>query len=251
MTMASSTTKPTLTASAISDKLSMEKPATHIAAQVPESANGTVTPAAAVGAARRRKRNTTSITRTMVAASVSCMSRTLARIVCVRSVNTEISRPAGTHCRSSGKSSLMRSTVSMTLASPCLVITRRTEGSRLYQPAARLLRTLGRIVAMLDRRMTVPFAVFTTNGSYSLALRSWSLMPMVTPRLSPSKAPIGPTALEFEIAVRTSSIDSPMADKRAGSTRTRIAGCSDPATVTSATPSTCDNRCAMMLSATS
>ena len=34
-TMASSTTKPTETASAISEMLSIEKPATHIAAQVP------------------------------------------------------------------------------------------------------------------------------------------------------------------------------------------------------------------------
>ena len=46
--MASSTTKPTETASAISEMLSIEKPATHIAAQVPASASGTVTPAAMV-----------------------------------------------------------------------------------------------------------------------------------------------------------------------------------------------------------
>ena len=45
-TMASSTTKPTETASAISEMLSIEKPAAHIAAQVPASASGTVTPAA-------------------------------------------------------------------------------------------------------------------------------------------------------------------------------------------------------------
>ena len=49
MTMASSTTKPTETASAISDRLSMENPATHIIAQVPASASGTVMPAAIVG----------------------------------------------------------------------------------------------------------------------------------------------------------------------------------------------------------
>ncbi len=48
--MASSTTKPTDTASAISEMLSIEKPASHIAAQVPASASGTVTPAATVAA---------------------------------------------------------------------------------------------------------------------------------------------------------------------------------------------------------
>ena len=49
MTMASSTTKPTETASAISDRLSTEKPGDHMAAQVPASDSGTVTPAASVG----------------------------------------------------------------------------------------------------------------------------------------------------------------------------------------------------------
>ncbi len=102
--MASSTTNPMHTASAISDKLSIEKPASHIAAQVPASDSGTVMPAAMVAAVRRRNRNTTSITSSAVAAKVSCMSRTLARMVWVRSVKTEISRPAGIHCRNSGSS---------------------------------------------------------------------------------------------------------------------------------------------------
>ena len=105
MTMASSTTKPTETASAISDRLSMEKPATHIIAQVPASDSGTVTPAAMVAAARRRNTNTTSITRTTLAISVSCMSRTLARMVLVRSESTVISMPAGIQRLSSGISS--------------------------------------------------------------------------------------------------------------------------------------------------
>ena len=76
-------------------------------------------------------------------------------------------------------------------------------------------------------------------------------MPIVVARLSPSNAPIGPAALELEMAVRTSSMANPIADSRAGSTRTRIAGCSEPATVTSATPATCDKRWAIMLSAAS
>ena len=116
MTIASSTTKPTETASAISDRLSMEKPATHIIAQVPASDSGTVMPAAMVAAARRRNTNTTSMTRPMVASSVSCMSRTLARMVLVRSERTEMSMPAGIQRLSSGSSSRMRSTVSITLA---------------------------------------------------------------------------------------------------------------------------------------
>ena len=59
----------------------------------------------------------------------------------------------------------MRSTVSMTLASPCLVMIRSTEGSRLNQPAERLLRTPGWIEAISGRRMTLPSIVFTTSVS--------------------------------------------------------------------------------------
>ena len=55
MTMASSTTKPTETASAISVRLLIEKPASHMAAHVPASDRGTVMPAAMVGVGRRRK----------------------------------------------------------------------------------------------------------------------------------------------------------------------------------------------------
>ncbi len=49
ITIASSTTNPTETASAIREILSIEKPTHHIKAHVPESASGTVTPAASVG----------------------------------------------------------------------------------------------------------------------------------------------------------------------------------------------------------
>ena len=104
ITIASSTTKPTETASAISERLSIEKPATHMAAQVPASDSGTVIPAAIVAAARRRNTNTTSITRQTVASSVSCMSATLARMVPVRSDSTEMSMPAGIQRLSSGSS---------------------------------------------------------------------------------------------------------------------------------------------------
>ena len=251
MTMASSTTKPTETASAISDRLSIENPATHIAAQVPASASGTVMPAAMVAAVRRRNTNTTSITRPMVASSVSCMSRMLARMVPVRSESTEMSTSAGIQRLSSGNSSRMRSTVSMTLESLALVTTSSTDGCRLYQPKERLLRTPGSIEAMAESRTTVPLTVRTTSGSYSDAARSWSLMPMVMARPSPSNTPTGPAALELAMEVRTSSMDRPIEASASGLTRTRIAGCSAPLTLTSATPSICASRWATTLSATS
>ena len=66
-----------------------------MAAQVPASDSGTVTPAAIVGVMRRRNTNTTSITSRTVASSVYCMSSTLARMVLVRSDRIEMSMPAG------------------------------------------------------------------------------------------------------------------------------------------------------------
>ncbi len=157
MTMASSTTKPTEIASAISDRLSIEKPASHIPAQVPASASGTETPAAMVGVIRRRNTNTTSITRNTVASSVSCISCTLARMVPVRSTRVDISTPAGIHCFRSGISARTRSTVSMTLASPCLVIWISTAGCLLNQAIDRLLRTESSTSATSDSRTKLPF----------------------------------------------------------------------------------------------
>ncbi len=74
---------------------------------------------------------------------------------------------------------------------------------------------------------------------------------MVTERSGPSNTPIGPTALVLAMAVRTSSIDRPIEASAIGLTWTRMAGCSAPLTLTSATPSTCDRRCAITVSAAS
>jgi len=66
----------------------------------------------------------------------------------------------------------MRSTVSITFESACLLITSSTEGWPLNQPAERLLRTPSSIEATADSRTTVPLALRTTIGSYSGTVRS-------------------------------------------------------------------------------
>ena len=251
MTMASSTTKPTDTASAISDKLLIENPASHMAAQVPASDSGTVTPTAMVGVGRRRNRNTTSITSTTVAPSVICMSRTLARIIWVRSDSTENWMSGGIQRLSSGSSAWMRSTVSMTLASACLVIWRRTAGCRLYQAAERLLRVNSSMVAIEPSSVTAPFADLTTMSRYSRGSRICALVAMTSATPSLSNTPTGPAALALTMARRTSSRLMPIAAIATGLTRTRSAGCSAPFTVTCATPSICEMRCAMTVSAMS
>ena len=91
------------------------------------------------------------------------MSATLARIVPVRSDRIEMSMSAGIQRLISGISARMWSTVSMTLASPCLVMISSTEGCRLNQAAERLLRVLCSTVAMSESRTTLPLLVFTTS----------------------------------------------------------------------------------------
>ena len=76
-------------------------------------------------------------------------------------------------------------------------------------------------------------------------------MPIVIERSLPSNTPSGPAALLLAIAVRTSSMESPIEASAIGLTRTRIAGCSAPLTLTSATPSTCERRWAITVSAAS
>ena len=90
------------------------------------------------------------------------MSCTPARIIKVRSDSTEKRSPAGTHRLSSGRRVWIRSTVSITLASDCLVIVIRTAGSLLNQAAERALRVLSSMVAIDESRTAVPFGDLTT-----------------------------------------------------------------------------------------
>ncbi|MNS98511.1 hypothetical protein D3C72_1328810 [compost metagenome] len=116
MTMASSTTKPVAMVSAISVRLLTEKPARYITPKVPISDNGTAIDGMRVALKRRRKTNVTITTRAMAISSSCCTSLTAARMVWVRSVSTDTSRPAGRLSVIDGSRPLMRSTTSITLA---------------------------------------------------------------------------------------------------------------------------------------
>ncbi len=83
--MASSTTKPLAIASAISDRLSSEKPNRYITAQVPISDTGTATAGINVARTFRRNTKTTAITSTTEISRVVSISETEARMVNVRS----------------------------------------------------------------------------------------------------------------------------------------------------------------------
>ena len=116
ITMASSTTKPVPMVSAISDRLSSEKPANHITPKVAISDSGSATPAMKVARNVRRKIKTTSTTRPTLSTSVNCTSWMEARMVSVRSLTMVSAAPAGiVRCRR-GSSARRRCTVSITLA---------------------------------------------------------------------------------------------------------------------------------------
>ncbi len=116
MTIASSTTKPVPMVSAISDRLSSEKPHSHITPKVAISDSGSATPAMMVARMVRRKISTTSTTKAMLSVSVNCTSWIEARMVVVRSLTMNSSAPTGNTWRRPGSSARTRSTVSITLA---------------------------------------------------------------------------------------------------------------------------------------
>ena len=85
MTMASSTTNPVPIVSAISERLSRLKPASHMTPNVAIRETGSVTPAMMVARIVRRNSSTTSTTSPTLRTSVNCTSRIEARMVLVRS----------------------------------------------------------------------------------------------------------------------------------------------------------------------
>jgi len=74
ITIASSTTKPVPMVSAISERLSSEKPANHMTRNVAMRESGNATPAMIVARMVRRKISTTSTTSATASTSVNCTS---------------------------------------------------------------------------------------------------------------------------------------------------------------------------------
>ena len=165
ITIASSTTKPTDTVSAISVKLLSENPQNHIAASVPARDSGTVTPAARVGTRRRMNSATTPSTSTTEIPRLVCTSLTEARIVAVRSDRMVRSISGGIQLCSSGSTARTLSTVSITLAPAALVIDTNIAGLLPKLAASRALAVPSITRATLDSRTTAPPAVLITRGA--------------------------------------------------------------------------------------
>lgn len=133
-TMASSTTRPAATMSAISDRLFSENPYRYMMVKVPISDTGIAT--LGISAARRLPRNpsTTSTTRPAASSSVTCASRSVARMTGERSSTTFSSAEAGTSACNAGSWALMASMVSTMLAPGWRLTSMLTAGSLLWKP---------------------------------------------------------------------------------------------------------------------
>ena len=163
-TMASSTTKPVATVSAISVRLFRLKPSAYMAAKVPSS--DTTVATAGISAARsvRRNRPTTAITSSTATARVISTSRTEARTEPVRSTATCSSMSLGSCSRSCGSSASMASAVSIRLAVGCWVMLTTIAGWPLNMPRVRVSCTLSMTRASCDRRTSRPSRMATIRS---------------------------------------------------------------------------------------
>jgi len=155
-TMASSTTKPVEMVSAMSERLSREKPQRYITPKVPMSETGTATPGMSMVRTSRRKTKTTMITRTTAMTSVRSTSSIEARIVVVWSTMVVSLMPAGISACNCGRAALMPSTVVMMFAPGWRKMMSRTEGLPLAKPALRMSATESVTCAMSPTRTGAP-----------------------------------------------------------------------------------------------
>ena len=135
--MASSTTKPVATISAIKERLFRLKPHRYMMPKVATSDTGTATLGINVARQLRRNRKTTRTTRQTATTSVRSTSRNDARMVVVRSITTSTLIALGMDARSCGSIAVMLSTVSIMLAFGCRVMMISTEGLPLEEPELR------------------------------------------------------------------------------------------------------------------
>ena len=155
-TIASSTTKPVATVSAISDRLFSEKPSSHMMPRVPASDATTATAGTIVARHEPRKMLTTATTSSVAMTRVSSTSCSEARMVMVRSVATSRFTSAGRAARSTGNCALIASTVAMMLAAGCRLMMATIDGWPLNSPVVRVSSTESLTLATSCKRTGAP-----------------------------------------------------------------------------------------------
>ena len=174
-TMASSTTKPVATMSAISERLFRLKPARYMKPKVAMIDTGTAAAGMSVARTRRRNAKTTRMTSPTAMMRVFSTSESEARMVAVRSMATPSSAAAGIEAERNGMRSRTRCTVSRMLAFGSRLTMISTAGRPFASPALRTSCTESTTSATSERRTAAPFLYETMSGRYSEAWRAWSL----------------------------------------------------------------------------
>ena len=171
-TIASSTTKPVATVSAIRLRLLRLKPRKYITPKVPSSDTTVATAGITVARALRRKRPTTSTTRAMDTISVSSISCRDERMELVLSDATATWMSCGSWACRSGNSARTASTVSIMLAPGWRVTSTMMAGSPLNSPTVRRFSTPSTTRATSPSRTAALLRQATMSDSYSAALRA-------------------------------------------------------------------------------
>ena len=162
-TIASSTTKPVATVSAIRLRLLSEKPSKYMTLKVPSSDTMVATAGMMVARTLRKNALTTSTTSTMDISSVSSISRSEERMEWVLSVATEILISDGNCACSSGSKARTPSTASITFAPGWRRTSTTTAGSPLKRPSVLVFSTPSITSATSPSRTAAPLRQATTR----------------------------------------------------------------------------------------
>ncbi len=108
----------------------------------------------------------------------------------------------------------------------------KAAGLPLASPIERRSSTESCTSATSDSRTAAPFRHATSRGRYSLAKRSWSLVPSSHARSGPWSWPLGRLTLALASTARTSSSPIPYRARALGLSSTRTAGSELPPTNT-------------------
>ncbi len=163
-TIASSTTKPVETVSAIRERLSSEYPQRYITPNVAINETGAATAGMAVALPLRKKRNVTRITSPMARSRLFSTSRSEARIVSDLSMRKLSSALPGSQEASWGIMALTLSTVSIIFAPGARKIISKIAGLPFATAILRTSCELSTTSATSARRIVRPSFSATING---------------------------------------------------------------------------------------
>ena len=155
-TMASSTTKPVATVSAIRLRLFRLKPSKYMTPKVPSSDTMVATAGMTVARALRKNALTTSTTSAIEISSVASISSSDERIELVLSDATCSVTSSGSWACSSGSMARTASTVAITFAPGWRVTSTTTAGLPLNRPSVLVFSTPSTTSATSDRRTAAP-----------------------------------------------------------------------------------------------